>query len=426
MGRAKHKPRCRAAGRTEQLAEYLAKSDQTMLPFCELVENAQIVVDQLIEEAGRAMIEAVLEMSANQVAGPRHQGKAAGPVRRHGHQPGSVALAERKVPVMRPRVRHIDHGELPIPAYETMRSVARMGRRMTEILMRGVSTRNYRGVLPEMAEAAGVSKSTVSRRFVAESERRLRELCERRFDDRDIVALVIDGVVIGRHVVVVVLGVDAEGGKLVLGLREGSTESAAVIKDLLRNLIDRGLSVERKRLIVSDGSKGIYRAVNEILGADNPHQRCRNHKIMNVIRYLPKPLKPHVACVMKAAYKLDADEGMRRLKEQAKALEFDYPGAAASLLEGIEDTFTVNRLGLPPKLARALATTNLVENVFRHLRRRIDRVCRMHGGRMVLRWAATALLNAEEHFKPIWGTNEMWILVSALEKKIVDSELRAA
>jgi len=186
-----------------KLAEFLAKEGQQLLPLVDLVEQSRLAVDEMVDVMGQAVVEAVLSLSAISVAGERHQGKAGGEVRRHGRQGGVVRLSERKLRVTRPRLRRKGGGEVPVPAYEAMSGSNRLGARMLEILMRGVSTRNYRRVLPEMAATVGVSKSAVSREFVEASAEELRALAERNLKDTDLLVLYIDGLRFGDYLVVV-------------------------------------------------------------------------------------------------------------------------------------------------------------------------------------------------------------------------------
>lgn len=415
---------------SEKLASFLAKEGQHLLPFVNLVEGARLAIDELIDVMGRATVEAVLVLSARGVAGDKHQGKrSGGEVYWHGAQPGRVTLSDRKLRVKRPRLRRRGEGkggEVAVPAYEAMRSDARLGERMLEILLSGVSTRKYGRVVPEMAETVGVSKSAVSREFVEASEAELKGLCERRFDDRDILVVYIDGIELGKYHVIAAVGVDIEGRKHVLGLAEGATENGVVAKGLLEDLVERGVEPERRRLFVIDGSKALRSAIDAVYGPGNPVQRCRSHKVRNVTGHLPEELKDGVKAVMKAAYRLDAKEGIARLNKQADWLRSEYPSAAASLLEGLEETFTVNTLGVPPSLRRCLVTTNLIENPHSGVRRGTRRVSRWKDGKMALRWAAAAFLDVEKRFRRIMGYRDLWTLKAILEDKHVDEDKEAA
>ena len=412
-----------------KLAEFLAKEGQQLLPLVDLVEQSRLAVDEMVDVMGQAVVEAVLSLSAISVAGERHQGQAGGAVRRHGRQGGVVRLSERKLRVKRPRLRRKGGGEVPVPAYEAMRGSNRLGARMLEILMRGVSTRNYRRVLPEMAETVGVSKSAVSREFVEASAEELRSLAERNFKDTDLLVLYIDGLRFGGYLVVVAVGVDSRGGKHVLGLAEGCTENATVCKDLLAALVERGVDSKKRYLFVIDGSKALRKAIDEVFGQRNPVQRCRNHKVENVCDYLPKELKPEVKALMRAAYQMESEAGLKRLNKQADWLRVEYPSAAESLLEGLEETFTINRMDLSTSLRRCLGTTNLIENPHSAARRRTGRVTNSQDGGMVLRWAASAFLDAEKNFRRIMGYKDLWMLEVALGResaKNLDKNVEAA
>lgn len=401
----------------EKLIAFLSEHGQLLLPMVELIERSKLAVDELIGVLGRGTIEAVLKLSAERVAGPRHQGRRGNGVSRHGHQRGTVALSERRVRVRRPRLRRGrgKGGEVEIPAYEAMQQDGRLGERMLEIVMRGVSTRNYASVLPEMAETVGVTKSSVSREFVEASEEELRQLCERRFDDVDLLILYIDGLRFGEHHLIAAVGVDTQGRKHVLGIRDGATENTTVVTELLEDLVQRGLRADRKHLFVIDGSKALRAAIDRVFGKGNLVQRCRNHKIKNVMDHLPDSLKEQVKAAMRAAYRLKAGEGMARLESQAEWLEVHYPDAAASLREGLEETFTINRLSLTPSLRRCLATTNLIENPHSGVRLRTRRVSRWRGGEMVKRWAGAAFLAAEQSFRRILGYRDLWMLKAQLD-----------
>jgi transposase-like protein len=281
-------------------------------------------------------------------------------------------------------------------------------------------------VVEVMAESCGVSKSTVSREFAAASAEQLRALCERRFDQMELLVIYLDGVQFGEHHVIVAVGVDEGGHKHMLGLAEGATENATVVRGLLEGLVERGVTPDRRRLFVIDGSKALRSAIGAVFGAGNPVQRCRKHKTDNVVGHLPKELGAQVRSVMKAAYTLDADEGISKLKQQARWLQTEYPSAAASLLEGLEETFTINRLGLPAMLRRCLGTTTIVESPTSGVRLRTRRVTNWRHGEMVLRWAAAAYLDTEKSFRRIMGYRDLWILKAALEQAHPSEEVRVA
>jgi transposase-like protein len=412
---------------SRKLAEFLSQDGQGLLPMVELLCQAEMAVDEIIDVAGRATIEAVLTLSAQEVAGSKHPGKAGGEVTWYGRQKTTVPLAERKLRVEKPRLRRKGKGankEVSIPAYEAMLDHAPIGQRMLEILMSGLSTRKYKDVLPAMAETVGVSKSAVSRQSIEASEQTLKELSERRFDDKDILIVYLDGIRFGDIHVIVALGVDTEGHKHVLGLREGSSENATVVTDLLTDIVTRGLDPQRRRLFIIDGSKALRAAIDEVFGDRNPIQRCRNHKIRNVLDYLPKDRQQDVRSAMKAAFQLPADRGVAKVKKLAQWLEHEYPSAATSLMEGLDEMFTINRLDLPGTLRRCLGTTNIIESPNAGIRQRTGRVTRWRDGQMALRWTAAALLSMEKRMRRIMGYQQLWILEAHLQE--LDSQEKLA
>jgi putative transposase len=411
------------------LARWLTKHGQGLLPLVELVESTELALEELVDVTGRATIEAVLELSAMQVAGEPHRGRRGGAIIWHGRQQGQVSLAERKVRVQRARLRRRGGGigaEVAIPAYEALKHNDRTGARMLEILLRGVSTRNYAKVLPEMAESVGISRSAVSREFMAASEVQLKALCERRLDELEILIVYLDGIQFAEHHVIVALGVDPQGKKHLLGLREGASENAVVASALLEDLVARGLSPRQRRLFVIDGAKALRAAIGRVFGERVPVQRCRNHKLRNVREHLPPHLHAQVISAMRAAFRLEPQEGIAKLKQQASWLEREYPDAAGSLREGLEEMFTINRLRLSPALCRALGSTNIIENPNSTARRKTNRVTRWRDGAMVKRWAAAAFLDAERSFRRILGYRDLWMLKAILNENQVANGEKAA
>jgi putative transposase len=401
------------------LATLFEAHPEAMTPLLNIVVEAKVTLDAFIDVVGRSCLEAVLQLSAAEIAGPPHQGKAGDEIHRHGSQAGVVTLATQKVRVTKPRLRRKGGGkgaEVAVPAYTAMQQGPGLREKLAEILLRGVSTRAYAEVIPSMAETCGVSRSSVSREFVEASAEALRALCERRFEDTELLVLYIDGVHAGGHQVIVAVGVDSQGYKQILGLAEGATENAVVVKGLLEDLVARGITPERPYLIIIDGAKALRSGVRAVFGTDTPVQRCRQHKIENVTGYLPRHLKDEMRSVMKAAYRLPAKEGLRRLEEQADWLEKQYPSAAVSLREGLEETFTINYLELPASLRRCLGTTNLIESANAGMRMRTGRVTRWRDGAMVLRWFAAGYLETEKHFRRIMGYEHLWVLKAKLQE----------
>ena len=404
-----------------RLAEFLTRNGQQILPMVELIAESRMAVDDLVDAVGRATIETVLQLSAEQVAGAPQQGRMReGEIVWHGKQPGSVHLKERKLKVRKPRLRKKGVGsdkEVAVPAYEAMQDREGMGSRMLEILLEGVSTRRYGAVIPKMADTVGVSKSSVSRVAIQTSEAQLEKLLNRRFDNVDLLIIYIDGIHFGEQCVIGAVGVDEHGNKHVLGIQEGATENTAAAKDLLQGLVERGVKPERRRLFVIDGSKALRAAINAVFGGSSLVQRCRQHKLRNVAERLPKHQQEQTKSLMRSAWRLDAKSGIAKLEKLAQWLEREHPDAADSLREGMQECFTINRLDVPPSLHRCLASTNLIENPHSGVRRRTRRVCRWRDKPMAKRWAAAAMLATEKNFRRIIGHKDLWALKAILDAK---------
>jgi putative transposase len=324
----------------------------------------------LAVETGLQVMTALMEADVTALAGPKGKHDSERRAVRHGQERGSVTLGGRRVPVQRPRVRAADGtGELPVPAYELFSSTEVLGRLAMEKMLAGLSSRRYGPVRLEpvgeqvTATARSTSKSAVSRKFVAQTETALAELLSADLSGLDLVALMVDGVHFAETCCVVALGIDLQGNKIPLALVEGATENATLVTELLVGLRERGLDVTRPILACLDGAKALRRAVIDVF--DKPViQRCQLHKVRNVGNKLPQRLRPGVERRMRAAYHADSALAAEALLTAlARELDKTHPSAAASLREGMDETLTVLRLGVPPTLARTLRSTNAIESM---------------------------------------------------------------
>lgn len=399
------------------IAQFFSEHGLALMPLAQLLTECKVKLNDLLANTGRALIESLLMLSAHSVAGAKSQGRE---VERevvwHGRQQGRVELLERQLQVQRPRLRtkgRRSH-EVAIPAYEAIRQDPAAAARMSEILLAGVSTRRYATVLPKMAQTVGVSRSQLSRKLISAGARLLEGLRARRLEALEILAVYIDGIVIAGRSVVVALGVDTGGDKHLLGLTLGATENATVVTDLLGELVKRGLTPDCRRLFIIDGSKALRTAIERTFGERGLVQRCRLHKIRNVVDYLPETMKAQVKTTMHAAFKLPCKQGIAKLQQLALWLKREHPQAAASVLEGIEELFTVNALGLTPSLMRCLTLTNAIENPNGRFRAIARNVTRWRDGEMIERWAAVCFLEAEKGWRKVQGYHDLWILRHAL------------
>lgn len=417
----------RAIERT--VKEMFAGQGQMMLPILSLVTEAKADIEDALGEVNHGILELLLETSAMQRAGAKTPGRISGDVRWYGSQMGRLPWGDRLVRLRRPRLRD-GSGEVAIPAYECLKKNPKAGARLRKLVMAGVSTRNYAEVVPPMAETVGISRSSVSRRLVAAAKAAMARLAERKFDELDMLAVYIDGIRIAGEMIVVALGLDATGEKHLLGIKPGDTENAQVVKALLVDLAERGLRQDRKRLFIIDGAKALRSAIQAVYGDTALVQRCRTHKVRNVLENIAdKSVRDQTRAVMRAAFKApSAKEGKQKLATHAAWLKNEHRDAAASLMEGIDEMFTVNDLGLTPALIRCLATTNIVENPNGTLRRITHRVSHWRDREMKERWAALAYLEAERRFRKIQGCRDLWILAQALGRTEhqVDRQSKAA
>jgi putative transposase len=341
---------------------------------------------------------------------------------RHGHESGEVTLGGRRIAVERPRVRSADgRSELPLETYAHFADRDPLTRSVLERMLTGVSTRRYRrtqepvGSQVERA-ARSTSRSAVSRTFVERTRRSLEELMSRRLEDVRLAVMMIDGLELQGRTNVVALAITTEGVKIPLGLWEGSTENATVATALLSDLVERGLDPEQGILFVIDGAKALRKAIRNVFG-DAPVQRCLRHKERNVTEHLPERERPAVKQRLRRAWALDDHaRALDQLRRLAGELDRSYPGAAGSLREGIEETLTLNRLGVSGNLKRTLESTNPCESMIEIVRRTQRNVKRWSSGEMALRWTAAGMLEAERQFRKIIGYRDLATLVVAIER----------
>jgi putative transposase len=400
--------------------------EQVSVAMAEIAENMQEGLLALAVGAGLQVMQTLMETDVTALAGPKGRHDPARVAVRHGREQGSVTLGGRRVEVSRPRVRAADgSGELPIASYELFSSTEVLGRMAMEKMLAGLSTRRYPVGLEPVGQkadeiASATSKSAVSRKFVAMTETALAELLVKDLSGLDVVALMVDGVHFAETCCVVALGIDIEGTKHPLALVEGSTENATLVTDLLVGLRERGLDVSRPMLVGIDGSKALRRAVLNVL--ERPViQRCQIHKVRNVKDHLPQRLRSTVGRRMTDAYHADsALEAQAALLALAKELDRTHPGAAASLREGLDETLTVLRLGVPPTLARTLRSTNTIESMISVCREHAGNVKRWRDGKMALRWCAAGMVEAGKQFRRVNGHLHLPALRAALEREFAE------
>lgn len=384
---------------------------QIELPMLEVILQTKAEIEALSAQAGLKIIHSFLEQEIQQRCGPHGQQSAY----RHGHQPGYVVFAGRKVSIPKPRLRARAGKELTLKSYQAFQQDGRMQRAVARKLTHQVSTRNYAAAIDDCLEGYGIDKSSVSRQWKTATACELQKLCQRPVPT-DLVGLLIDGQYFRQQCLIVALGVDKHGTKHVLGLWHGATENSTLVRGLLADLRERGLNTEAAMLVVVDGAKALYKGVRDVFGQRALIQRCRVHKLRNVLEHLPLEKRAQAAWRLRGAWAKSApEEALKELRACVKWLDTISPTAARSLEEGLEETLTITRLGLHELLVRTFSSTNLIESCFARTQSWTSRVKRWRDAKMVLRWGAAALLFAEKGFRRVRGYQHLAQLIQALQ-----------
>lgn len=407
----------RAVHRLAQMASDGNPAVQLVLPMAEMVGWLRKGVGELIRQAGLQLIELLIEEEVRTVVGERSQRQSERTAYRWGTERGYCVVMGQKVPIQRARVRSTtEQREVRLGSYEMFHRGEPLTETVWEKLLLGLSTRNYGKAVREFTEAYGLEKSAVSEHFIAASREKLKQLLEMPLDKLRLCTLMIDATPFEGRQMVVALGIGQDGRKTILGLREGATENATVVGELLGDLMSRGLDFTQPRLYVLDGGKALHVAVDRYAGKTALIQRCQVHKRRNVLDHLPDDQKSAVASKLNAAYALESYDAAKQALERLHRELMDFnPSAARSLAEGMEQTITVHKLRIPPLLRKTLRSTNVIESAFSV----VDRVCRnvkrWHPGDQRERWVGAGLIVAQKHFHRVDGHKQIPFLVQQLE-----------
>ena len=416
----------RKAAGTDRTQEVSARGlpfamQQLALPMMLASEAIKKGLFAFVQQMGMLAFTELLEAEAEAIVGPKGRHMKGRSHHHWGAASTPLPFGGRQVVVDRPRVRSRGKGgqEVELPSIARARETDPMPEGVAERVVLGVSTRGYRRSLEPVEDALdtrGESKSNVSRTLIERTTEKLAEFLGRRLDDLCLAAMFIDGIEVGAHAVIIALGVTEDGTKVPLGVWCGSTENHVVAGALLQNLIERGLRVEAPLLFVIDGGKGIRKALADVFGNRAVVQRCQVHKARNVREHLPKERRAYVARQLRDAYhSRGVKTAKAKLGQLASWLEANgEDSAAASLREGLDETLTVLRLGLPTTLRRTLSTTNAIENLNSTLRRVLRNVKRWRGEKMIARWVALGLAEAQRGFHRVKGHAQLSVLLAAL------------
>lgn len=371
----------------------------------------------------------VMQAEVAALAGARYSRTGGRPgVVRWGQQRGSIFLADQKVPVTVQRIRdRAQRQEIPLQSYRRLQHPRAADLGLFRKVLAGLSCRDYRASAEAVPEAFGLSASSVSRRFIRASAKQLQALHERRLDGYDVVALLLDGKTFAADSMVIALGISLTGEKVILGFVQTATENEQVCSAFLRELVERGLRTDRGLLCVVDGAKGLRKAIGTVFGAGTPVQRCQWHKRENVLAYLPAGQRVAWRRKLQAAYQkpsyAEARAALLRLHQELRLLN---ESAAKSLLEGLEETLTLHRLGLFPQLGISLKTTNCLESLNALVEQRTAKVDHWRTSDQKQRWLAAALLDIEPRLRRIKGFRALPLLRQALRTAVQNEERTAA
>ena len=403
----------------KQLAAMAADGNpavQRMLPMAEMVGWLRRGVGELIRQAGLQLMDLMMQEEVRELAGERSQRQAERTASRWGSERGYCVVMGQKVPIQRPRVRTTDDKEVRLGSYEMFHRGEPLTETVWEKLMLGLSTRNYDQAVRQFRQAYGLEKSAISEHFIEASRKKLKAMMERRLDKTRLCALLVDATPFQGQQMVAALGIDEYGRKMILGIRQGATENATVVGELLADLVERGLDFTQPRLYILDGGKALTAAVKKYAGESAVIQRCQVHKRRNVLDHLTEEQRPAVAKKLNAAYALEdyaaAKQALNTLHRELMDLN---PSAARSLGEGMEETLTVHRLHLPLQLRKTMASTNVIESAFSIVEQVCKNVKRWHGGDQRERWVGSGLLVAENQFRRITGYKQLPTLIRELE-----------
>ncbi len=406
----------RAVKQFEAMAADGNPAVQMVLPLAEMVGWLRRGVGELIRQAGLQLMDLLMQEEVRELVGERSQRQAARTANRWGSEQGYCIVMGQKVPVKRPRVRTTDDTEVRLGSYEMFHRGEPLTETVWEKLMLGLSTRKYGQAVREFTEAYGLEKSAVSEHFIEASRAKLKEMMERRLDKLRLCALLIDATPFEGQQMVAALGIAEDGRKIILGIRQGATENAIVVGELLGDLANRGLDFAAPRLYVLDGGKALTAAVKKYAGESAAIQRCQVHKRRNVLDHLSDEHKPAVARKLNAAYALEdyaaAQQALNALHRELMDLN---PSAARSLGEGMEETLTVHRLHVPMQLRKTLSSTNVIESAFSIVEQVCRNVKRWHGGDQRERWVGSGLLVAQRQFRKVTGHKQIPALLRGLE-----------
>lgn len=390
-----------------------------------LALNVKEIVEQGIAsylfQGKEVLLEALMEAEAEEKVGEPYKRDIGRQLMRWGRETGKAIVDGSKSPVRRPRLRVVrnlnsEGGEVQLASYKAMNRCELLDGPLMAAILAGVSTRKYASILQRGLEAKGVSKGTISRKVIKATKPMVEEFRKRSLKERDFVVLIFDGIHVSRRQMLACVGIDTSGRKHALGLRLGATENDIVCRDLIRDMLERGLDSEKRYLFVIDGSRALVSAIHSAFGQNAVIQRCQEHKIRDVQAYLPKKQRREIREKMQAAYgERTEKQALKRLDLIRSELSLMSDNAVQALSEGLYETVTLHRLGITGLLRKSLRTTNIIESAFSSVRRYMGRVTKFKDEEQINTWVMRSLVEAERHFRVVPGNRQLRKLKEKLE-----------
>jgi putative transposase len=369
----------------------------------------EFMPQDLFGDFSKFMIRLLMEAEVVTRCGERHVRNADRQFVRHGKQQGSIVVHGGSEPIERPRIRTADQRkEVQVETYNLFSQRKALDEHALLAILAGVPTRHYAKLLERQLRKKGISKSTVSRRAIAATKSAVDQFIARRLDDLNIAILMLDGIHVGKRHLIVCIGIDGNGRKHLLAVRLGATENYVVCRDMVADMINRGLDPTAKYLFVIDGSQALSQTIKAAFGDDSAIQRCQEHKIRDVQGYLPVKHRKSFRAALVAAYNATSEsQALTLLQNIRSQLSRISEQAMNSLTEGMLETVTLHRLGITGELRKSLRTTNIIESAFSAARRRMKNPVRHRSEASILGWTVRALLVAEKHFRILPGHRQI-------------------
>lgn len=400
----------------------ISGQDEMLGTLVRVISSGKQALDAVMLEMGRMVAESVMLMEREEVAGPDYYPTDPA-FKKWAHEEGSLYLGDQKVKVTRPRLRHVEQGEVTLQSYARLRTPGAFSEELLEKILRGVSAQKYAETVLQAGEALGVSSSTVSRKLVDLTATKLKEFQERSLADFKPFAVFLDTIHRGGEAFLVALGVDVSGQKMALGFWQGSSENHEICEALFRDLERRGLALSRRILFVTDGGSGLLKALRERFGKKLLQQRCAIHKSRNLQRHLAKPYRIEAhRRLMLALEQTSYADARRMLLELEAWLRAKNESAADSLLEAFEELLTTHRLKVPALLRKTLLSTNPIESMFSLIRHSERNIRRSRGSAMLQRWLGTVLLYCEQQFNRVKGFAGIAQVLATIEAEQTETQ----